>query len=126
MSGHMYVYALTAEERSILDEHQRCYQCHCLYVTHCAKDCPEKGKALTLVEYNIQKLTNAFAEKAKAEYLKKGDTEKIKKEEPSITVAAVFGGSDSEEDSSDGGSKYVIPQHIFYFCLVLGPSIMPT
>ncbi|KAG6886533.1 hypothetical protein C0992_003536, partial [Termitomyces sp. T32_za158] len=65
--ARIYVYALTAEERKILDEHQGCYQCRRVYVEHHARDCPDKGKMLTLAEYSKRKLTTALAEAVRAE-----------------------------------------------------------
>ena len=50
----VYVYALTAEEWKLLDEHKGW-----LYMEYHIKDCPDKGK-LTLAEYKKHQLTPAF------------------------------------------------------------------
>lgn len=115
------MFMLIAKEWRILDEHQGCYQCCHWYVDHCARNCPDKRKALTLLKYNKCKLTPVFAKGAKVKFLWKENLKK--KRVSSITVMAVFEGSKLDEDSSDSGSKYVIPWHITYSCLVSGISI---
>ncbi|KAG6864320.1 hypothetical protein C0993_009007 [Termitomyces sp. T159_Od127] len=119
----VYVYPLTAEERKILDEHRGCYQCRKVYIDHRSRDCPDKGKLLTLADYDKRKLTPAFAEAVRRERMGGGDTDKGKK---GVVVNAVFEGGSDGDSSSDAGSEYVFPHHITYSCMVSAPFREPV
>ncbi|KAG6870447.1 hypothetical protein C0995_012913, partial [Termitomyces sp. Mi166 len=117
-----YVYALTGEEKKILDEHRGFYQCCHIYVDHRAAACPDKGKVLSLAEYEKQKLTLALVEAT----LKAHEKGKASSSLAPVTVVAVFEESSDEQGSSNTGDKYVLPKHMTYSCFVSAPSIAPT
>lgn len=127
-SARVYVYALTSDERAILDQHSGCYRCRRLYVGHRARECPEGEKPLTLAEYETRKLTPAFAADAEAKYLRsKGKEGGVGgKGGGTVTVVAIFDKSSDEDNSSDAGSEYVLPSHMSYSCFISAPSISPT
>ncbi|KAG6895464.1 hypothetical protein C0993_009538, partial [Termitomyces sp. T159_Od127] len=123
----MYMYPLTGEERKLLDKHRGCYQCRRVYVDHRLRECSDKGTLLTLAEYEKCKLTPAFVEAARKEYMGRAESSRTgsSKGQKGVSVVAVFKEESEEESSSDAGSEYVLPQHITYPCHVSGPSLKP-
>ncbi|KAG6869409.1 hypothetical protein C0995_003399, partial [Termitomyces sp. Mi166 len=97
--AHFYVYALTGEEKKILDEHRGCYQCRRIYVDHHAAACPDKGKVLSLAEYGKQKLMPALVEVT----LKAREKGKASLFLAPMMVVAVFDESSDKQGSSDAG-----------------------
>ncbi|KAG6875011.1 hypothetical protein C0993_011204, partial [Termitomyces sp. T159_Od127] len=102
VGGRVHVYPLTAEERRILNEHAGCYQCRKLYVEHRAAGCPDRGKTLTLEEYEKRKLTPEFAAAAQLEATRRNRGKINASSGGSVAVAAVF--EESSEEESEGGS----------------------
>ncbi|KAG6881006.1 hypothetical protein C0995_003406, partial [Termitomyces sp. Mi166 len=95
-----YMYALTGEEKKILDKHRGCYQCRCIYVDHCAAACPDKGKVLSLAKYEKRKLMLALVEAI----LKAREKGKASSSLAPVTVAAVFEESSDKQGSSNAGN----------------------
>ncbi|KAG6872944.1 hypothetical protein C0992_009233, partial [Termitomyces sp. T32_za158] len=125
VTARVHVYPLTAEERGLLNEHSGCYQCRRVYVDHRAANCLEKGKALTLEEYNARRLTPEMAATAQVAFAKKSKAAGGAGG-GSVTIAAVFEELSDDDEGSDAGSEYVFPRHMTLSCLVSAPSIAPT